>query len=103
MQTRRLFTRSLVALCLVAPLLLGGTASTASAKGSAVEAPCKKLIGAVRYKKDAMGLSQMDGPAQGAFLAGDWWAKATDARARCGNRNSQLTGTLAATDNRKCV
>ena len=80
MQTRRLFTRSLVALCLVAPLLLGGTASTASAKGSAVEAPCKKLIGAVRYKKDAMGLSQMDGPAQGAFLAGDWWAKATDAQ-----------------------
>ena len=52
--------------------------STAWAKGGSVESPCKKLIGAVRYKKDAMGLAQMDGAAQGAFLSGEHWAKATD-------------------------
>ncbi|MEC9071621.1 MAG: ABC transporter substrate-binding protein [Myxococcota bacterium] len=45
-----------------------------------IEAPCKKLIGAVRYNKDEMGLKQLDGEAQGAFLAGAEWAKATAAQ-----------------------
>jgi len=51
-----------------------------SAAAAEVEAPCKKLIGAVRYSKDAMGLKQLDGQAQGEFLGAGEWAKATAAQ-----------------------
>ena len=65
-------------LALAIMVMAGPAQSTSWAKGGSVESPCKKLIGAVRYKKDAMGLAQMDGVAQGAFLTGEHWAKATD-------------------------
>ena len=69
---------------LIILFMVGLTAPAATAAGSSgtaeVEAPCKKLIGAVRYSKDAMGLKQMDGTSQGQFLAAAEWAKATQAQ-----------------------
>ena len=77
-------TRIAFLFSLVCSLVLVSTPGRGTAKvptaGSEVEAPCKKLIGAVRYNKDAMGLKQMDGEAQGRFLAADEWAKATEAQ-----------------------
>lgn len=40
----------------------------------------KKLIGAVRYSRDASALATFAGEAQGAFLCGESWAKASDAQ-----------------------
>ncbi len=37
----------------------------------------KRTIGAIRYKRSAKALAQFDGPVQGAYLAGSYWAKAT--------------------------
>ena len=42
-----------------------------------VEKPVKLLIGAVRYGKDSLALTGLDGDAQGRVLLGDEWAKAT--------------------------
>lgn len=44
-----------------------------------VQKPCKRLIGAIRYKKDAMALAQLDGAAQTRFLLADHHTKATEA------------------------
>lgn len=40
----------------------------------------KKLIGAVRYARDASAVATFAGEAQGAFLCGEFWAKANDAQ-----------------------
>lgn len=45
-----------------------------------MQATIKRLIGAVRYKRDSTALSTFAGREQAEFLAGAQWAKATDAQ-----------------------
>jgi phospholipid transport system substrate-binding protein len=46
----------------------------------ALSKPIKRVIGFIRYNKDAKALSQFDGPAQSAFLLGGSEAKFTPAQ-----------------------
>ena len=55
------------------------TAAPAGDEG-AMQAAIKRLIGSVRYKRDEAALATFAGTAQGAFLCGDAWPKATDAQ-----------------------
>lgn len=52
----------------------------ASDETAAMHKVLKRTIGSIRYKRNAKALAQFDGPAQGAFLAGSYWAKATPAQ-----------------------
>ena len=64
-----------VGLCLVA--VLGLTEPRVAFAEPGVVKACKTLVGAIRYNKDEMALTQMAGVSQGEFLAGDFWEKAT--------------------------
>lgn len=86
---RQLLGRVLAAsatLALAATPLLATPAHAAeppakAADGSAeMQATIKRLIGAVRYKRDSTALSTFAGTEQAEFLAGAQWAKATDAQ-----------------------
>ena len=66
-------------LLVLSTLLLAPLAAQAKAN-EAVERPVRTLIGAVRYNKDALALKFLAGPAQGRFLLGDAWKKATPAQ-----------------------
>jgi phospholipid transport system substrate-binding protein len=54
-------------------------APAAGAAADAQQAVIKRLIGAVRYKRDAKALETFAGEAQGAFLAGAQWERASAA------------------------
>lgn len=54
----------------------------AEAAVNPVEKPIRTLIGAIRFGKFPMAISQMNGEAQGKFLLGDDWAKGTLKTAR---------------------
>ena len=84
----------LLALAVVAALLVPVRATAKGKRKAKVPAPAakvvdesgamhktlKRTIGAIRYKRTAKALKQFDGTAQGAFLAGSYWAKATPAQ-----------------------
>lgn len=50
------------------------------ANAAEMQSTIKRLIGAVRYKRDSTALSTFAGAEQAEFLAGSYWAKATDAQ-----------------------
>lgn len=61
-----------------------GAPPAAPAPGAAAPAPemegvIKKLIGAVRYSRDAAALATFAGEDQGAFLCGEHWGRASEA------------------------
>jgi len=57
---------------------LSGVAPPAHAKKADPAAKAvKTLVGSVRYSKDALAIKQMDTQAQGEFLLGEAWPKAT--------------------------
>ncbi len=72
-------TRKLPVFFVLSALLLTPVAASAKAD-KAVEKPVRTLIGAVRYKKDALAVKFLAGPAEGRFLLGDAWNKATPAQ-----------------------
>ncbi len=55
-------------------------AASADAGAAVMHKTLKRMIGAIRYKRNAKALAQFDGPAQGAFLGAAAWAKATPAQ-----------------------
>lgn len=55
-------------------------APSGDAVGGEMNGVIKKLIGAVRYSRDASAVATFAGDAQGAFLCGESWGKATDAQ-----------------------
>lgn len=62
---------------LVAVLLVVAPVAAHAGSKTALEKPVRILIGAVRYKKDALALKLLAGNAQGEALLGDTWKKAT--------------------------
>ena len=62
-----------------APPAVAPKAAPAADDGAAMHKTLKRTIGAIRYKRSAKALAQFDGPAQGAYLAGAYWAKASPA------------------------
>ncbi len=69
-------TRRFVRFTLCGALLAAAIATPALAR-SPVDKPIELMIGAVRYHKDALALSTLDGDAQGRALLGADWTKAT--------------------------
>ena len=57
-----------------------GSKASAADETAAMHKVLKRTIGAIRYKRTNKALAQFDGQAQGRFLAGSYWAKATEAQ-----------------------
>lgn len=71
-----------LSLTLVLAGLLAPLPSSAAAKSSVrkVKKPITVFVNAVRYGKNDVALKYVDGNAQGAFLLGDEWSKASPAQ-----------------------
>ncbi len=68
------------ALAMAAPPPEPKPAAPAADASAAMQDVIRKLIGAVRYSRDANAIAAFAGEAQGAFLCGDAWAKANEAQ-----------------------